>query len=124
MTDIVRQLLLRNLHEVFGEGDLIRRKAAVEELFTQDAEFHEPAGIWRGRDAINRIAGEIRATHPHFQYTPLREPDVLGAAAGRIQWVAGPVGAAPAYAGTDVIVVRDGRIAALCLFFDEVGANI
>ena len=38
---------------------------------------------------------------------------------GRIQWVSGPPGEAPAYAGTDFIIVRDGRIAALYLFFDE-----
>jgi hypothetical protein len=28
---------------------------------------------------------------------------------GRIQWVSDPPGEAPAYAGTDFIIVRDGR---------------
>ena len=36
---------------------------------------------------------------------------------GRLQW--GRPGEAPAYAGTDFPVVRDGRIAALYLFFDK-----
>jgi hypothetical protein len=39
--------------------------------------------------------------------------------AGRIQWVSGRPGEAPAYAGTDFIIARDGRIAALYLFFDK-----
>jgi hypothetical protein len=39
--------------------------------------------------------------------------------AGRIQWVSGRSGEVPAYGGTDFIVVRDGRIAALYLFFDQ-----
>jgi len=39
--------------------------------------------------------------------------------AGRIQWVSGRPGEAPAYAGTDFIIARDGRIAAVYLFFDK-----
>ena len=39
--------------------------------------------------------------------------------AGRVQWVSGAPGAAPAYAGTDFIITRDGRIAAVYLFFDK-----
>jgi hypothetical protein len=38
---------------------------------------------------------------------------------GRIQWGSGRPGEAPAYAGTDFIITRDGRIAALYLFFDK-----
>jgi ketosteroid isomerase-like protein len=38
---------------------------------------------------------------------------------GRVQWVSGRSGEAPEYAGTDFIVVRDGRIAAVYLFFDK-----
>jgi hypothetical protein len=38
---------------------------------------------------------------------------------GRIQWVSGRPGEPPAYAGTDFIVARDGRIAAVYLFFDK-----
>jgi hypothetical protein len=38
--------------------------------------------------------------------------------AGRLRWVAGPPGEAPASAGTDFLIARDGRIAALYLFFD------
>jgi hypothetical protein len=38
---------------------------------------------------------------------------------GRIQWVSGRPGEPPAYAGTDFIIARDGRIAAVYLFFDK-----
>ena len=38
---------------------------------------------------------------------------------GRIQWVSGRTGEAPAYAGTDFIIARDGRIAAIYFFFDK-----
>jgi hypothetical protein len=38
---------------------------------------------------------------------------------GRIRWVAGRPGQAPGYAGTDFIIPRNDRIAALFLFFDK-----
>ena len=111
-------LLTRNLHEVFGENDPARRRATIDEIFTEDCVFHEPKGVYHGRDEIDRVAGAIKATHPDFRYQPIAGPEELGKV-GRIQWVSGRQGEAPAYAGTDFIIARDGRIAAVYLFFDE-----
>ncbi len=111
-------LLTRNLQDVFGENDPARRRAAIHELFTEDGVFYDPNnGAHRGRDAIDRIAGAIRSTHPDFRYQPIAEPEELGDG-GRVRWVSGRPGEPPAYAGTDFIIARDGRIAALYLFFD------
>jgi hypothetical protein len=108
----------RNL-DVFGENDPARRRAVIDEIFTEDCVFYDPNnGIYRGRDEIDRIAGAIKATHPDFQYQPIAEPDVSGDG-GRIQWVSGRPGDTPAYAGTDFIVAREGRISAVYLFFDK-----
>ena len=114
----ISTLLIRNLHDVFGENDPARRRAAVDEIFTENCVFYQPQGIHRGRDEIDRVAGAIRATHPDFQYQPIAEPEELGNA-GRVKWVAGRPGQAPAYAGTDFIIAHDGRIAAVYLFFDK-----
>jgi len=112
-------LLTRNLHDVFGENDPVRRRATIDELWHEDGVFYDPnKGIYRGRDEIDRIAGAIRATHPDFQYQPIAEPEEVGNG-GRVRWVSGRPGEAPAYAGTDFIIARDGRIAAVYLFFDE-----
>jgi len=114
----ISTLLTRNLQDIFGENDAARRRAAIDELFTEDGVFYDPvSGAHRGRDAIDHIAGTIRATHPDFRYQPIAEPEELGNV-GRLRWLAGRTGEAPAYAGTDFIIVRDGRIAALYLFFD------
>ena len=118
MPNSISTLLKRNLQEVFGENDAERRRAAIEELFTEDCVFYEPKGAYRGREEIHRIAGEIKATHPDFRYQTISEPEELGNG-GRVPWVSGRPGEAPAYAGTDFIIVRDGRIAALYLFFDK-----
>jgi hypothetical protein len=118
MSYSISTLLIRNLDEVFGENDPARRRAAIEEIFHEDAVFHEPKGVYRGRDEIHRIAGVIKATHPDFRYQPIAPPEELGNG-GRVQCVSGRPGEAPAFAGTDFIIARDGRIAALYLFFDK-----
>jgi SnoaL-like domain len=117
MSYSISTLLIRNLIDVFGESDLARRRAAIDEIFNEDCVFYEPNGVYRGRDAIDRVAGAIKATHPDFQYQPIAPPEELGDA-GRVRWVSGRPGEAPAYAGTDFIIARDGRIAAVYLFFD------
>ena len=115
----ISTLLIRNLNDVFGENDPARRRAAIEEMFTEDSVFYDPlGGVYRGRDEIDQIAGKLRAMHPDFRYQPKAEPEIVGNG-GRIQWVEGRPGEAPEVAGTDVIISRDGRIAAIYLFFDK-----
>jgi hypothetical protein len=118
MSYSISTLLTRNLLDVFGENDPARRRTAIDEIFTEDCVFYEPGGVYRGRDAIDGVAGAIKATHPDFRYQPIAEPEELGNG-GRVLWVSGRPGEAPAYAGTDFIISRDGRIAALYLFFDK-----
>jgi hypothetical protein len=119
MSFSISTLLIRNLHEVFGENDPARRRAAIDEIWTEDGVFYDASsGVHRGRDEIDHIAGAIKATHPDFRYQPIAEPEELGNG-GRVQWVSGRPGDPPAYAGTDFIIARDGRIAALYLFFDK-----
>jgi hypothetical protein len=71
-----------------------------------------------GAPPLDKFAGDLRATHPHFVYTPHGEPQALHDA-GRLAWGSGPRGEAPDYTGLDVIIVRDGKIAALYVFLDS-----
>ncbi len=115
--DRIHELLLRNLQEVFGEGDAERRRAAIEELWAGDGVLYAPTGPITGHAAIADFAGTLRAMHPDFAYAP-GNPQMLHNA-GRLGWGSGPRGEAPAYTGWDFILVRDGRIAALYVFLDE-----
>jgi hypothetical protein len=118
VNDRIHELLDQNLREVFGEGDATRRRAAIEELYTEDCVLYVPPGTFVGHDALDKFAGELRATHPHFAYSPLGEPQALHNA-GRLAWASGPRGEPPEYTGLDVIIVRDGKIAALYVFLDS-----
>jgi hypothetical protein len=67
--------------------------------------------------ALNKFAGDLRATHAHFVYTPHGEAQALHNA-GILAWGSGPKGEAPGYTGLDVVIVRDGKIAALYVFLN------
>jgi hypothetical protein len=119
MSNRIHELLNRNLQEVFGEGDDARRRAAIEELYTQDCVLYAPPGVFVGHAALDKVAGDLRAMHPHFVYTPHGEPQALHNA-GRLAWGSGPRGEKPDYNGLDVIITRDGKIAALYAFLDSI----
>jgi hypothetical protein len=113
----IETLLNRNLPEVFGEGDPARRRAAIQELYTEDCVLYAPPGTFVGHDALDKFAGDLRATHPHFVYTPHGAPQVLHNS-GRLAWGSGPKGETPQYTGVDFIIARDGKIAALYVYLD------
>jgi len=94
MSDRIHALLNRNLQEVFGEGDATRRRDAIEELYTDDCVLYAPPGIFVGHDALDKFAGDLRATHLHFAYTPHGAPQALHNA-GRLAWGSGPCGEVP-----------------------------
>jgi len=87
MSYSISTLLLRNLSDVFGENDPVRRRAAIDDIWNEDGVFYDPnGGVYRGRDEIDRIAGVLKATHPDFEYQPLSPPEESGDA-GRVPWV-------------------------------------
>jgi hypothetical protein len=111
MTERITELLYRNLQEVFGEGDAARRRAAIEDFYTDDCVLYVADGVVVGHDALDKFAGELRATHPHFVYTRHGEAQALQNG-GILAWGSGPKGEPPEYTGLDVVVVRE-KIAAL-----------
>jgi hypothetical protein len=110
-------LLNRNLLEVFGEGDPAWRRVAIRELYTEDCVLCVPPGTFVGHNALDKFAGDLRATHPHYVYSPHGAPQVLHNS-GRLAWGSGPKGETPRYTGMDFIIARDGKIAALYVYLD------
>jgi hypothetical protein len=72
MPNSASTLLTRNLNDVFGENDPVRRGKAIDELFTEDAVFYDPkGGVDPGRDKIVRVAGLCTMT---FAISQLARP--------------------------------------------------
>jgi hypothetical protein len=108
MSYSISTLLIRNLHDVFGENDPARRRAAINQIFTEDCVFYEPKGVYRARAEIDRIAGAIKATRPDSQHQPIAEAEELGnsgrsdgyrAALVRRQLMPGLISSSPGMAG-------------------------
>jgi hypothetical protein len=123
MSDLIETLLLRNLQKVFRECDPAHRRAVIAELYTEDCTVLLPIGRYIGHQALDQVAGELRAGHPSFVYTPHSVPQAVQNG-GRIAWGSGPAGEPPRYTGLDVIIVRDGKIAALYVFLDALSVAI
>ncbi len=74
MSDIIEQGRC-NLQEVFGEGDPTHRRAAIAELYTsRTAPFLLPIGRYVSHEALDQVAGELRAGHPSFVYVHRTAP--------------------------------------------------
>ena len=102
MSGIIEKLLLRNLQEVFGDGDPTRRRAAIEELHTEDCTVLLPIGRFVGRAALDQVAGELRASHPRFVYLPHRPPQAVQDG-GRLAWRSGPAKVLSEYFGSVIV---------------------
>ena len=114
----IKTLLSRNLPEVFGEGDPARRRVAIQQLYTEGCVLCAPPGTFVGHNALNKFAGDLRAMHPHYVYTPHGAPQVLHKSE-RLAWGSGPKGETPEYTGVDFIITRDGKIASLYVYLDS-----
>jgi hypothetical protein len=54
MSYSISTLLTRNLHDVFGENDPSRRRAAIDEIFTEDCVYEQGRLPWPRRDQSRR----------------------------------------------------------------------
>ena len=57
---------IATLQEVFGEGDATRRRAAIEELYTEDCVLYVPPGVFV--TTLSTIRGGSSRDDPHFVY--------------------------------------------------------
>jgi ketosteroid isomerase-like protein len=114
----VETLLSRNLVDVFGEPEALKRRVAIAEIWTNDGIFAEPHGRHVGQEALNEAVGQLHRRFPDFVFTAIGSPQAFYDV-GRLAWGHGPAGEPPRVTGLDVITVRDGRIASLYTFIDS-----
>jgi hypothetical protein len=110
MSEQIEKLMNANLHEVFGERDPERRRAAIERTYTEDVEFLDPEEIVVGYDDLDAKAGRLLAGAPEFVFSAAG-PVYVNHDMGYLAWNLGPEGQPPVVRGVDSCFVRDGRIA-------------
>jgi hypothetical protein len=111
-------LMQANLVRVFNEHDADRRRAALHDLYTEDATLYDPDTVAAGREAISDAVGALLASlPPDFVFTPVGHA-VGHNEVGRLFWGAGPPSGPVAVTGTDFVHVESGRIKSLYVFLD------
>lgn len=120
MSDSIENLLLRNLHGVFGERDPARRKTAIEAIFDRDCLFSDPHGRHVGHRALEAAAAALQAQFPDYIFSQIGKPDAI-ADSERLAWAFGPPQEPHRITGLDVVIVNAGRISALYTFLDQPG---
>jgi hypothetical protein len=111
-------LMQANIVRVFNERNPDRRRAALGELYTENATLYDPETVATGQQAISdAVDGLHRMLPSGFVFTAVgRAVGHNGAA--RLFWRAGPPGEPAAVTGTDVAHIENGRIKLLYVFVD------
>jgi hypothetical protein len=121
MSDHATALATANLLGVFNERNDAARAKAVEQTYTEDVIFHDPEATVTGRAALDAKAKALLDGAPGFVFRaagPVRFlVDLV-----LLDWHFGPEGAPPVASGTDVSLIKDGKIAVLYTLLDKPAA--
>jgi hypothetical protein len=86
------QVLHRNLHEVWAEGDTGRRWKAIERTYGEVVKFIDPEGEVVGRQALSERAQKILDTAPDDFVFEEDSPPYAGINSAALAWRFGPSG--------------------------------
>ena len=108
--------------DTWNETDPAARRAAVDQLYTEDARYVDPLGVADGREAIAALIGAVHQQFPGFTFR-LAGPVDGHHNQARFGWELGPAGAEAPIVGFDVAVSDEaGRIQTVLGFLDKVPA--
>jgi len=105
----------------WNETDPARRQALIAALWTEDASFVDPVLQGDGHAGIDTVIASVQGRFPGFRFNLIGQPDAFGDYL-RLSWGLGPDGADAPVKGTDFMALRDGRLASVTGFFDQVPA--
>jgi len=108
--------------DTWNETDPTARRAAVEQLYSEDARYVDPMAVAEGRDAIAATIRAVQGQFPGFVFR-LTGPVDAHHDQARFGWELGPAGQEAPIVGFDVAVTDEaGRIQTVLGFLDKVPA--
>jgi hypothetical protein len=117
-TTALGRLMERNVSEVFGERDPVRRMGVIEELYADDCAYYDAESESSGQTAVSDHIGRILDEGPSgFAFSVVGPAEVIHDL-GRLRWQMGPAGAPPVMTGMDVAVFANGKIRTLYTFIE------
>jgi hypothetical protein len=119
MSYSISTLLTRNLHDVFGENDPTRRRAALDEIFTDDCVFYEPKGstvaamrsiAWRAQSGLLTLTFGISQLPSPSNWAMPGESDRYRVALVKRRLMPGPISSFPGTAGLPPFISRHATL--------------
>ncbi|HEY4440116.1 MAG TPA: nuclear transport factor 2 family protein [Candidatus Elarobacter sp.] len=118
------ETLVHRYIQSWNELDPVRRRAAIEEVYTADAVYVDPLAEATGWDQIDAMVAAAQKQLAGFAISlagPVDEHHQIA----RFQWQAGSPGLSePLVVGFDVAEAQDGKLTRLSCFFDKVPAQV
>lgn len=112
-SDVMR----RNVVEVFAQTSRADRDAVMDELYDPAVVFEDGESRVDGLAALKDHVDDLLGRLTGLTFTVAGCADAVGDL-GRVDWLLGPAGGEPVASGTDVGLVRDGRLVRLWTFLD------
>lgn len=103
----------------WNETDPARRRDLIEAGWAKGATYVDPLASVEGHDGVDALIAGVQQRFPGFAFRLLGEADGYGDQV-RFSWSLGPTVGEPPIKGSDVVTVKDGKIAAVIGFLDQV----
>jgi hypothetical protein len=117
MTDI--NTVANRYIDLWNERTPSRRREILAANWASDAKYVDPLMSGDGHDGVDALIAGVQQRFPDFRFRLLGQPNGFGDHL-RFSWGLGPDGVDSPIKGTDFAVVRDGRIASITGFLDQV----
>ncbi|MFJ2951453.1 nuclear transport factor 2 family protein [Streptomyces sp. NPDC087226] len=114
--------LARRYLASWNERDPARRRALVDELWTDDAGYVDPIVAAEGRDAIEDVMATAQRQFPGLVYRPAGKVDGHHDVA-RLAWELAPADGPAVIVGLAVMVTEQTRLRRVYGFLDPVPAD-
>lgn len=112
--------LIERYLAIWNEQDPARRRAEIDEVWTEDARYVDPLAVAEGRHAIDATIAAVQQQFPGLTFR-LGGPVDAHHNVARFTWELGPDGGEPIVIGFDVAACADdGRLSAVHGFLDKV----
>jgi hypothetical protein len=108
---------------VWNETDPGRRRALIAQLWTEDAQYHDPVMEGVGHTGIDALVQGAQQQFPSYRFRRVGQVDGHHRYV-RFAWELGPADGPAPIAGSDVAVLADdGRLQRVIGFLDRVPAG-
>ena len=114
-------VVARRYLEAWNETDANVRRGLIDDFWAKDSTFVDPVMSGAGPSGMDACIAGVHQRFPGFRFRMIGQADGFSDFV-RLSWGLGPAGEDAPVKGTDFLALRDGRVAAVTGFFDQVPA--